>query len=148
MYHYLVYIFRIWPRPSFNCCPFTPDTGLEFFIFFIVKDTRAARPYLFSDGQNMYHGVVLVCTVNVYIPASLVRRSILRYQVLQVPTKLYSPYSLRTDSYVSCREYCKQFEINTARHLLLAIFIARHFKYRKQKTQPYLQSEDWFVRKL
>ena len=29
--------------------------------------------------------------------------------------------SLRTDSYVGCREYCKQFEINTARHLLLAV---------------------------
>ena len=38
---------------------------------FIVKDPRAARLYLFSDGQNMYNRVVLVCTVNVYFPASL-----------------------------------------------------------------------------
>ena len=51
----------------------------------IVKDPRAARPYLFSDGQNMYNRVVLVCTVNVYIPTSLGRRPILRYKVLQVP---------------------------------------------------------------
>ena len=43
-----------------------------------VKDPRAARPYLFSDGQNMYNRVVLVCTVNVYILASLGRRPILR----------------------------------------------------------------------
>ena len=42
------------------------------------------------DGQNMYNRVVLVCTVNVYIPSSLGRRPILRYQVLQVSTKLYS----------------------------------------------------------
>ena len=34
----------------------------------IVQDPSAARPYLFSDGQNMYNRVVLVCTVNVYIP--------------------------------------------------------------------------------
>ena len=44
-------------------------------------------------------------------------------------------YSLRTDFSVSCKEYCKRFEINTA----------RHFKYRKQKTQPYLQSETLFL---
>ena len=50
----------------------------------IVKDPKASRPYLFSDGQNMYNRVVLVCTVNDYIPASLGRRSILRYKVLQV----------------------------------------------------------------
>ena len=40
------------------------------------QDPRAARPYLFSDGQNMYNRVVLVilvcvilfivCTMNVY----------------------------------------------------------------------------------
>ena len=47
----------------------------------LVEDPRAARPYLFSDGQNMYNRVVLVCTVNVYIPTSLGRRTILRYQV-------------------------------------------------------------------
>ena len=89
-----------------------------------------SRPCLFSDGQNIYKPVVLVCTVDVYILASLGRRSILRYQVLQVRTHII--YSLRTDSYVSCMEY-KQFEINTSRHLLSAIFIARYFKYRKQK---------------
>ena len=50
----------------------------------LVQDTRAARPYLFSDGQNMYNRAVLVCTVNVYIPASLGRRPILCYQVQQV----------------------------------------------------------------
>ena len=54
-------------------------------------------------------------------------------------------YSLRADFYVSCREYCKQFEINTARHLLTAIFIAKYFKYRKLKTQPYLQSDTLFL---
>ena len=48
----------------------------------IVQDPRAARHYLFPDGQNMYNPVVLVCTVNAYIPASLGRRPILRYQVL------------------------------------------------------------------
>ena len=37
----------------------------------IVHDPRAARPYLFSDGKNIYNQVVLVCTGNVYIPASL-----------------------------------------------------------------------------
>ena len=42
----------------------------------------------------------------------------------------------RTDSYVRCREYCEEFEINTARHLLSAIFIARYLKYQKQKTEP------------
>ena len=42
------------------------------------------RQNLFSDGQNMYNRVVLVCTVNVYTFASLGRRPILRYQVLQV----------------------------------------------------------------
>ena len=114
----------------------------------VVKDPRAARPYLFSEGQNMYNRVVLVCTsiVNVYIPASLDRRPILKYQVLQVPTKFYSlylqPWGLIL---ISCKEYCKQFEINTARFLLSAVFIVRHFKYRKQKTQPYLQSETLFL---
>ena len=55
----------------------------------IVKDPRAARPYLIYDGQNIYNLVLIVCTVNIYIPASLGRRPILRKQVLQVPTKLY-----------------------------------------------------------
>ena len=57
------------------------------------QDSRAARPYLFSDVQNMYNRVVLVCTVNVYIPASLGQR------YLQICT--HFTYSLRTDSYVS-----------------------------------------------
>jgi hypothetical protein len=56
----------------------------------IDQDPRAPRPYLFSDGQNMYNEVVLVYAVNVYKPASLGRRPILKYQVLQFPTKLYS----------------------------------------------------------
>ena len=55
----------------------------------IFKDLRAARPYLFSDVQNKYNRLVLVCTLNVYIPASLGWLPILMYQVLQVPTKLY-----------------------------------------------------------
>ena len=57
-----------------------------------VEDPMDARPYLFSDGQIEYNRVVLVCTVNVYIPDSLGRRPILRYQVLQVATTLYSLY--------------------------------------------------------
>jgi hypothetical protein len=106
----------------------------------IVENTRVARPYLFPNGQNMYNRVVLVCTMNVYIPANLGRRPIIRYnRYLQNCT--HFTYSLRTDSCLNCREYCEQFEINTVRHLLSAIFIARYFKYRKQKTQPYLQSE-------
>ena len=40
----------------------------------IFKDPRTSRPYLFPDGQNMYNRVVLVCTVNVYMPASLGQR--------------------------------------------------------------------------
>ena len=54
----------------------------------------AARLYLIYYGQNMYNLVVLVRTANVYsyIPASLGRRPILRYQVLQVHKILYSLY--------------------------------------------------------
>ena len=37
----------------------------------IVQDPRSAKAYLLSDGQNIYNRVVLVCTMNVYIPASL-----------------------------------------------------------------------------
>ena len=48
-------------------------------------DSWAAKPYLFSDGQNMYSRVVLVCTENVYIPVSLNRLQIISYQILQVP---------------------------------------------------------------
>ena len=51
----------------------------------VVQDPIGPRPYLFSDGQNMYNRVVLVCTVKVYIHARLGRGPILRYQVLQVP---------------------------------------------------------------
>ena len=51
----------------------------------IVQDPRATRPQLFSDGQNMYNRLVLVCAVNVYIPTSLGLWLILRYQVLQAP---------------------------------------------------------------
>ena len=36
---------------------------------------------LFSGGQNIYNRAVLVCTVNVHMPASLGRRPIFRYQV-------------------------------------------------------------------
>ena len=32
-------------------------------IYLIVKDPKAARPYLFSDGQNMYNRLVLVAYV-------------------------------------------------------------------------------------
>ena len=50
----------------------------------LVKDPRAPRTYLFSDVQNMYNKVVLVCSVNVYTSDSLGRGPILWYQVLQV----------------------------------------------------------------
>ena len=50
-----------------------------------MQDPRAARPYLFSDGQNMYNRAVLV---NVYMPASLGRRPILRYQVPQMNAQI------------------------------------------------------------
>ena len=43
------------------------------------QDSRAARPYLFSDVQNMYNRVVLVCTVDIYMHASLGQLPILRY---------------------------------------------------------------------
>ena len=73
-------------------CHSQDRTNLTIETYNMVQDPRDARPYLFSDGQNMYNRVVLVCTVNVYIPASLGRQPILRYQVLQVPKKLYSLY--------------------------------------------------------
>ena len=115
-------------------------------IYLIGRYTRAARPYLFSDGQNMYNRVILVCTVNVYIHASLGRLPNVKYQVLQVRQNCtHFTFSLRTNPYVSCRKYCKQFENNNIRHLLSAVFIVRHFKYRKQKTQTFLQSETWFL---
>ena len=77
---------------------------------------------------NMYNRLELVCTVNVYIPAIMGRRPILRYQVLKNCT--HFTYSQRTDSYVICREYCKQFKI-----ILPDTFCQqyRHFKYRKKK---------------
>ena len=89
----------------------------------MVQDPRAPRPYLVSNRQNVHNRVVLVCTVNVYISASLDQRPILRYQVLQVRINCTRfTFSLRTDSYVICRGYCKQFEINIATHLLPAVF--------------------------
>ena len=57
----------------------------NFFFFLLGRDLRAPRPYLFSDGWNMYNREVLVCTVNVYIPAIMGWRPILRYQLLHVP---------------------------------------------------------------
>jgi len=60
-------------------------TNYSTFIYPVVEDFRATRPYLFSDIQNMYNQVVLVCIVNIYIPADLGRQPIFRYQVLQVP---------------------------------------------------------------
>ena len=91
-------------------------------IIIIVRDPRAARPYLFSDGQNMYNRVVSVCTVNIYIPDGQFSDT-RYYRYLQNCT--HFTYSLRTESHVRCRVYCKQFEINTARHILSAIFFAR-----------------------
>ena len=87
----------------------------------------------------MYNRVVLVCKLTVYLPDSLSRGPILKYQLLQVPTNLYSFY-LQCDDWfsLSCREYSKQLEMNTARHLLSTIFIVRYFKYRKQKPQLHL----------
>jgi len=99
----------------------------------IEQDPRAPRSNLFSDWQNMYNREVLVGTVNKYIAARLGRRPILRYQVLLVHKKLYSLYLQSVDWFLSCREYCKQFEINTAKYLLSLVFFATHFKYRKQK---------------
>ena len=58
--------------------------------FVIVQDPKATRSTLLSDGQNMYNRVILVCTVNVYIPASLGRRPILMYQV----SKCWGPWDL------------------------------------------------------
>ena len=45
----------------------------------LVQDPRAPRPYLLSDGHNLYNRVVLVCTARVYIPTSLGRQPIPRY---------------------------------------------------------------------
>ena len=55
-------------QPSFDMNPMSFPLVRPEIIF---KDPRTARPYSLSDGQNMYNRVVLVCTVNVYIPASL-----------------------------------------------------------------------------
>ena len=38
--------------------------------YIIDQDPRAPRPYLFSDAQNVFDRVVLVCTVSVYILAN------------------------------------------------------------------------------
>ena len=57
--------------------------------------------------------------MNVHKLTSLGQRLILSYKALYVPRNCtHFTYSLKTNSYVSCREYCKQFEINTAIHLL------------------------------
>ena len=67
----------------------------------IVQDPRAARLYLFSDAQNIYDRVMLVCTVSVCILASLGRWPILRYQVRQVSKNLTNfTYSLRAHFYI------------------------------------------------
>ena len=55
--------------------------SVNLIIIIIDQDPRAPRPYLFSDAQNIYDRVVLVCTVSVYKFASLGRRPILRYEV-------------------------------------------------------------------
>ena len=89
---------------------------------------------LFSDGQNIYNRVVLVCKVNVYIPASLDRRSILRY--LEIVLTLLTVRGL-------ILTYVVGNIVNNLKILLpdIFLFFASYFKYRKQKTQPYLQYE-------
>ena len=80
----------------------------------------------------MYNIVVLVCTVNVYIPLAWADGQSSGTRCYRyVKNCTHFTYSVRTDSYVRCREYYKQFKINTARHLLSAIFIARHLKCKK-----------------
>ena len=65
---------------------------------------------------------LIVCTVNVYIPASLSRRPILRNQVLQVRKNCtHFTYSLRTDSYVSCRDI-----VNNLKLILSDIFCRQY----------------------
>ena len=67
----------------------------------IDQDLRAHRPCLFSDAQNVYVRVVLVCTVSVCILASLGRRPILRYEVRQVSKNLINfTYILRAHFYI------------------------------------------------
>ena len=67
------------PEPELPCLQGIIKHSLIILLNVLEQDPKAPGPYLFSDGQNMYNGVVLVCTVNVYIPASLGRRTILRY---------------------------------------------------------------------
>ena len=62
--------------------------------------SQGPRPYLFSDGRKIYNLVVLVCTVNVYIPASLGRRPILRYQILELRNQFYSLYLQSEDCFL------------------------------------------------
>ena len=81
----------------------------------------------------MYNRVVLVCiVVNVYIPASLDRLPILRY----LENCTHFTYSLRTDSYLNCREYCKQFEINTTRHLQSTVIMSKCFNAEVRGSNP------------
>ena len=86
----------------------------------------------------MYNRVVLVCKVNVYIPASLDRRSILRY--LEIVLTLLTVRGL-------ILTYVVGNIVNNLKILLpdIFLFFASYFKYRKQKTQPYLQSETLFL---
>ena len=132
--------------PDKTCQP-RPDCRSSFTALLLVSySPRSQGPQtllIFWWTKCVQSSSISVYSERIHTP-SLVRRPILRY--LQNCT--HFTYNVRTDSYVSCREYCKQFEINTTRHLLSAVFIARYFKYRKHKTQPYLQSEDWFLRKL
>ena len=111
---------------------------------------------LFYDGQNMYNRVVLVCTVNVYIPASLGRWLILRYQVLQIPYGMFGLYdfsgSLQNilknllniidkmkvsdckEGCVFCFQYLKYQAINVANRCL-AVLISNCLQYSIQLTQ-------------
>ena len=67
----------------------------------IDQDPKAPRPYLFSDAQNVYDRVVLVCTVSICILASLGGRPILRYEVQQVSKNLTNfTYILITHFYI------------------------------------------------
>ena len=68
----------------------------------IVQDPRVARHYFFSDGQNMYNPVVLLCTVNVHMPVSLGRRPILKYKVLQV-RKNYTHFTYSLGGWFLCK---------------------------------------------
>ena len=89
--------------------------------------------------------VVLVYTVNVYIPASLGRWPILRYQVLQVRKNCtHFTRSVMTDSY-----FVVGIIVNNFKLILPDTFCQQYLLldtiYRKHKTQPYVQSETLFL---